>query len=58
MQSILEDLRKILSKKRNKYNDAKNEHEIDSPYYHYCCGKIDMIDEIIGYFVSVLPNNK
>jgi len=56
MQSILEDLIKILSEKRNEYNDAKNIHEVDSHYYHYCRGKIDMIDEVIGYLGSVLPN--
>ena len=56
MQLILEDLRKILNEKRNEYNDAKNIHEVDSHYYHYCRGKIDMIDEVIGYLGSVLPN--
>lgn len=56
MQLIFEDLRKILNEKRNEYNDAKNDHEVDSPYYHYCRGKIDMIDEVISYLGSVLPN--
>lgn len=56
MQLILEDLRKILNEKRNEYNDVKNDHEANSPYYHYCCGKIDMIDEIIGYLGSVSHN--
>ena len=56
MQLTLEDLRKILNEKRNEYNDVKNGHEVNSHYYHYCCGKIDMIDEIIGYLGSVLNN--
>lgn len=57
MQSILEDFIKLLNVKRNEYDEAKNAHEVDSPYYHYCRGKIDMIDEIIGHFGGVLPNN-
>ena len=56
IELILEDLRKILNEKRNENNDAKNDDEIDSHGYNYFCGKVDMIDEVINYLGSVLPN--
>lgn len=46
---ILEDLRALLSKKRNEYIDASNKNEIGSPYYLYCKGKIDLINDMISY---------
>ena len=56
MELILEDLRKILNEKRNENNDAKNDYEVASHGYNYFCGKVDMIDEVISYLGSVLPN--
>jgi len=47
-KEILENLRKLISKKRNEYIEVMQQHETDSPYYNYCRGKKDMLEDILG----------
>ncbi len=38
----------LLKEKRNAYVDAINENEIGTPYWNYCRGKKDMIEDILS----------
>lgn len=53
---ILIDLIELLNNKRNDYVDAMNDHEIGSSYWHYCHGKKEMIEEIVGYINNLKKN--
>ena len=39
----------LLREKRNAYVDAMNENEIGTPYWNYCRGKRDILDDILVY---------
>lgn len=48
-KQILCKLRQILNQKRNEYIDVMNEHETGSPYWNYCKGRKEMIEDIINF---------
>lgn len=51
-KEILENLRKLISQKRNEYIEVMQQHENTSPYYHYCKGKKDMLEDILGFIAN------
>lgn len=48
-KEILKDLKEILNTKCNEYGDLIKKYNPEHPYYNYCRGKKDMIDDIIAY---------
>ena len=53
-KEILESLRKLINQKRNEYISTMQQYGNDSPYYHYCRGKKDMLEDITAYIASQL----
>jgi len=45
----IEKLINILKDKCNEYEDVIENYEVDTPYWHYCRGKKDMIEDILAY---------
>lgn len=45
----MEDLIAILKEKCNEYVNMMNEHEVGTPYWNYCRGKKDMIEDVLVY---------
>jgi hypothetical protein len=45
----MENFINLLKEKRNAYVDAMNENEVGSPYWNYCRGKKDIIEDILAY---------
>lgn len=44
-----EKLMSVLRDKHDKYTNVMNEYEDGTPYWNYCRGKKDMIEEIFAY---------
>ena len=51
-KDILSNLREILNKKRNEYIDMINKTDSSSPYYQYCKGKKDMIEDVMMFLAN------
>ena len=45
----MENFINLLKEKRNAYTDAMNENEEGTPYWIYCRGKKDIIEDILAY---------
>lgn len=55
-KEILKDLSDILRTKRNEYTDLLNKYDPEDPYYNYCRGKKDMIEDIVAYLAGKFIN--
>lgn len=45
----MEDFIVMLKEKYDEYVNMMNKHEVGTPYWNYCCGKKDMIEDILTY---------
>jgi len=45
----IENFINLLKEKHNTYVNTINENEVGTPYWNYCRGKKDMIEDILAY---------